>query len=292
MDTSSGVITYGAQFTLPFQFNYYETSQYVINGISASIINTQSVLSYPTVVFETIDANTFRLNIQNWMVDQTTGQTVLAYLQLVALRSTFNSATLGYAALITIPSAFPPVSAPLIYTTINNIITYRQFIWNIQSLQYATYTRDLTTNIYSFQEWTTVQLPTGWGFPTWVTRHYILSSTSTGYILLSYYTPFTAIGGYNPPSAGNETETSGSFPVSTTFVFDIIVPWLIIFVPPAILGIYVGKIGFFVGLVLTLSVGTYVGIVPIWVIFLVGLGLILLLYSRFGRRDNNVGEED
>ena len=76
-----------------------------------------------------------------------------------------------------------------------------------------------------------------------------------------------------------------------SLTFTILVPFLIIFLPPAIISFTAGKVGFFIGLILTLSVGTYVGVVPVWMIFLVGIGLVLLLYSRFGRDSvETVGE--
>ena len=43
---------------------------------------------------------------------------------------------------------------------------------------------------------------------------YIWSSLATGYKLLSYYTPFTAIGGYNPPDTIEEDGgAGGAFPI-------------------------------------------------------------------------------
>ena len=172
--TDDGSISLCNTFNLPFQFNYYQTSEFATGVVSGQArVFTQSVLSYPTEVFENIDASSFRMNIQNWMVDQTTGQTVLAYIQIVALRDGFNSATIGCTPLLAIPSPFPPISAPILFTAINEVITYRQFIWNVQSIQYATYTRNLATSTYSFQGWTTIQIPSGWSYPSWVTRYYI-----------------------------------------------------------------------------------------------------------------------
>ena len=72
---------------------------------------------------------------------------------------------------------------------------------------------------------------------------------------------------------------------STGYGSDALTNWfvifLIIFVPPAMLGIMLGKVGFFVGLIMSIGIGAYTLIIPYWMIFLLGIALILLLFEQF-----------
>lgn len=72
---------------------------------------------------------------------------------------------------------------------------------------------------------------------------------------------------------------------STGYGSDALINWfvifLIIFVPPAMLGLMLGKVGFFVGLIMSIGIGAYTLIIPYWMIFLLGIALILLLFEQF-----------
>ena len=62
----------------------------------------------------------------------------------------------------------------------------------------------------------------------------------------------------------------------------LLVPFLMMFIPPMLLGQEVGMIGFIVGLVISTAIMYLAGILPLWVVFLIGLGLIAGLF--FGKR--------
>jgi len=59
--------------------------------------------------------------------------------------------------------------------------------------------------------------------------------------------------------------------------------FLLIFVPPAVLGVCIGQTGLFIGLVLSIGAGsiTTPPIIPLWLDFIIGMTLVILLYERF-----------
>jgi hypothetical protein len=59
--------------------------------------------------------------------------------------------------------------------------------------------------------------------------------------------------------------------------------FMVIFIPAMIMGIYFGRNGFFVGLILVTGIGVISGLMPIWFAFLLAIGLIALLFT------NNIG---
>jgi len=62
----------------------------------------------------------------------------------------------------------------------------------------------------------------------------------------------------------------------------LLVPFLLMFIPPMILGEQVGMLGFIVGLIISTSILYLAGLLPLWTVFLVGLGIISALI--FGKR--------
>ena len=82
-----------------------------------------------------------------------------------------------------------------------------------------------------------------------------------------------------------QQSTSPVIDTSTGFGSTALTSWfvlfLVLFVPPAILGVMLGQSGLFIGLVLTMGVGAYTHIIPYWLIFLLGMALVILLYERF-----------
>ena len=64
-----------------------------------------------------------------------------------------------------------------------------------------------------------------------------------------------------------------------TPIINLIVPFLFLFVVPMMLATVIGKVGFIVGLCIATICLYMVGWMPLWAIFLIGLGIILLLLS-------------
>ena len=84
---------------------------------------------------------------------------------------------------------------------------------------------------------------------------------------------------------GPQQTTSPVIDTSTGFGSTALTSWfvlfLVLFVPPAILGVMLGQSGLFIGMILTMGVGAYTGLIPFWLIFLLGMALVILLYERF-----------
>jgi len=64
-----------------------------------------------------------------------------------------------------------------------------------------------------------------------------------------------------------------------TPIINLTVPFLFLFVVPMILATAIGKVGFIVGLCIAVTCLYMVGWMPLWAVFLIGLGIILLLLS-------------
>jgi hypothetical protein len=80
----------------------------------------------------------------------------------------------------------------------------------------------------------------------------------------------------NPRTEENQNTGGGQETQLGNFFID----FIIIFIPSMFMGIYFGRNGFFIGLVLVSGIGWISGLMPIWFIFLAGIGLILLLFSN------------
>jgi len=64
-----------------------------------------------------------------------------------------------------------------------------------------------------------------------------------------------------------------------TPIINLTIPFLFLFIVPMILATSIGKVGFIVGLCIAATCLYMVGWMPLWAIFLIGLGIILLLLS-------------
>lgn len=82
--------------------------------------------------------------------------------------------------------------------------------------------------------------------------------------------------------------TEGEFQWTVVFIDQLLIPLLILLLPAIVLMLFLGKWGFFGGLGLMLVVGTFIGIIPYWLIIVISLALAILLFEQYRKR--NVGE--
>lgn len=82
--------------------------------------------------------------------------------------------------------------------------------------------------------------------------------------------------------------TEGEFQWTVVFIDQLLIPLLVLLLPAIVLMLFLGKWGFFGGLGLMLVVGTFIGIIPYWLIIVISLALAILLFEQYRKR--NVGE--
>jgi hypothetical protein len=113
------------------------------------------------------------------------------------------------------------------------------------------------------------------------------SSSSNSTTTSSSNSTTTTPPGTIPPPPSNTMPTS---PSATTYYISssvgIMIIVMLIFLPAIVMAIYVGKIGFIVGLALMIAILTAVGYLPLWVSVLAGLALLVMIWRPFGGSGN------
>lgn len=85
---------------------------------------------------------------------------------------------------------------------------------------------------------------------------------------------------YTPPYNGTIPGSPTSIALAAQFATGVM-PYLIVaLVPAAALGKYAGMLGVFLGLVLGVGIMAYLGMIPMWIIYLLAIGLSLFFVNR------------
>jgi hypothetical protein len=85
-----------------------------------------------------------------------------------------------------------------------------------------------------------------------------------------------------PPPSNTPPTSPGATSYYITSSVGIMIIAMLVFLPAIVMAIYIGKIGFIVGLALMIAILTAVGYLPLWVSVLAGLALLVMIWRPFG----------